>query len=352
MRLKLSRWLTWSLVLLVAAFSATTWWFFSNEPLTTLALDVSTESVRFKVTESRASTLVLPRARAEGVAGCLQAIELVLDRGAVVSYRRVQRGLLEIQVEGGSTLRHGSKEGTPGLRFDRSIELQLGGKGCAALATDTVRLPITGTDVVVGESLRWMNRSAPGAAMLLKGDLAIYARASADLFWVPLTWGPFQAHALYLATGMSVPAGSIIEIAPARGGGIARWSGFADVAFGDDDPPGMAARATAHTARAHIYLPGHNVVADKPSLPEEVALSLMARWVGDPNLQLAYGVVLGLTLILSTFAAVAALPFAAKEPHDQFAPSPPPPVVERLHQRHESVRVERRARRAGPSGRR
>ena len=128
----------------------------------------------------------------------------------------------------------------------------------------------------------------------------------------------------------------------------APWTGFADIGFRDEDAPGMSVRASANTARALVYLPGANVVAANPSLPEEIVLSLLARIVGDPNLQILYAMAAGFTVLVSTFAAFVGL-HASKEQEHAEATTPLVHVSlrERLRHARRGMRDGSAQRRAG-----
>jgi hypothetical protein len=309
-------WVSRALILLLVMFVVVTAWVLSKDPITTLAIELKTEVASIIVADPNASAFRLPHAVLEGEVACRHRVEVFPERGSKLTYSRFQRGELRIEIDGLSSIEFATSptKSAPRKRasLGTSAEMTVNKGKCGGAELTGVRLPFQGIPKF-GETQRRIGpTSDPEATLLLSGELSVYARA------VPLSLsaGPFRRDALYLAHQMSIPAGSVIQSARNTDGPQARWVGFADVSFRDDDPGALEVFAATNTARMQIHMPVPNVISDKPSEPEEIALSLMARLAGDPNLQVVYGVLLAFTVLISTYAAYVGLHPTPEAIHD------------------------------------
>lgn len=323
----MSSWVARALILLLVMFVVVTGWALNKDPITTLAVELKTEVASIVVADPSASAFRLPHAVLEGEVACRHRVEVFPERGSKLTYSRFQRGELRIEIDGQSSIESATSAAKSAPRkrepLGASAAMTVNKGKCGGADLAGVRFPFQGVPKF-GETQRRIGpTSDPDATLLLSGELYVYARAVPDILGMRLNAGPFRRDALYLAHQMSIPAGSVIQSAHSADGPQARWIGFADVSFRDDDPAGLQVFASTNTARMQIYLPVPNVISDKPSEPEEIALSLMARLAGDPNLQVVYGVILAFTVLMSTYAAYVGLHPTAEVKHDVIEDSRP-----------------------------
>lgn len=276
-------------------------WVAYRAPVTILAAQLRSEHASVIVTNDNAARFMLPHAFVGGTETCLSNVLVSPPRGKRVEYLRRSRAALRIVLPVGTTWDRG--EGMEPLP-EASLVLEFRDKDCNNAKTGHVRLPIAGI-AEFGEAQRDLaGRPTEGEradALLLSGRVIVYARAIPDLFWVPLSFGPFEANALYVVRDIEIPGGAVLATSnpdprhtSERRESDPRWSGFADIEFNDNDPSAMTVSAAVNAGDVTIKLPGARVTADsrKYSEADVIPLTLLARLTGDPNLLVIY-VVLG-----------------------------------------------------------
>lgn len=295
-------------------------WVAYRSPVTVVAAQLRTEHVSFVVTNDNAARFVLPHAHVKSTGTCLTNVLVSPPRGKRVTYLRHGRAAVSIVLPADTTWDSG--HGTRPWQESEIVEVRAFGcngpttecvrdcectkraacaaPGCNCPKIDGVRLPIAGI-AEFGEAKRDIpGRSTEGDradAMLLSGRIVVYARAVPDLFWKRLNFGPFVPNALYVVRDIDIPGGTILATHSREGQeGVGesqndpRWSGFVDIEFGDDDPTAMSVAAAVNTADVKVKLLGARATADgaRYSDSDVVPLTLLARLIGDPNLQLIY----------------------------------------------------------------
>jgi hypothetical protein len=272
-------------------------WVAYRAPVTIAAAQLRSEHASVIVTNENAARFVLPHAFVNGTETCVSNVLISPPRGTRVEYLRHGRSALKIVMPVGTTWDHG--QGMEPLPEESRV-LEIKDKDCKCNQTDRVRLPIAGI-AEFGEVQRDLSgRLTDGEradALLLSGRIVVYARAIPDLFWMPLTVGPFEANALYVVRDIEIPGGTILatgrhdpQSANSRRDSDPRWSGFVDIEFGENDPTAMTVAASVNANDVTIKLPGARVTADgrKYSDADVIPLTLLARLTGDPNLLVIY----------------------------------------------------------------
>lgn len=279
------------------------------KPSTMFVLTARTESMDVSVVHVDAARFTLENAWSEATDACMNAIEVVVERGGVITYARKIDGPLYISIRGPA---HWIGSDDAVHQSSADTRFVIGDPALACGPSRWLRLPANGLVSVGIES------SVPASAddlLLLEGNLRLFNRAIDRLFGViRLDGGPFKAHSLYLAGEMPIPSGSRLDNARNLQSKAAVWSGTVSVDMNAGGDPAMTVEMASNAQSVDLWAPAifepstpWEATADSPvpgQVPDVVALSLGSRLSSDPNLRWLFGLIAGFGLIVGILGEV------------------------------------------------
>jgi hypothetical protein len=285
--------LVFSLIIAVIGFA-------TNLPSTTVSVALLTETLEMVTVNPRQGRILLEHARVNDY-GCVRNVVLSPGQGSRVYYSRPRHQALQIVISGDSLIEYtpAAQSNIKERRSERSTSIRAviadaGTEKCEENMPVGVRLPVHGL-VRYGTEFAPFSDATP-SLQLLSGKVSVFSRATDSLVGIPLSVAPFVPNALYGTAPIEIPGGSVLEGADnsARGstGDATPWYGFADVGFTTSDPGAIQVAASTNARRIKLHPP--NPVANEERTgvqPDVIALSMVARLGGDPNLLWLYSVV-------------------------------------------------------------
>ena len=255
-----------------------------------MILDAQTEVVRINGLRPDSSSIWLESTRESTTESCLNEVWMSPGVGAGVRYSATADGSIRVRTYGDWSVQSATTEIT---HYSDFREYVIASKNTYCKHSAAVRLPLNGYLEVGSE--QFFTSSNNEMLLLTDAALTLYGRAISKILGkIPLDSGPFNAHSLYLADVLAVPAGSRISGAKAADGLPARWWGFVNIEF-SDQRGNMHAKATTNATSVNVFAPSPS--AGDIGEPDRFRLTSGIRFTNDPNLLWIYSI-LGLVALL------------------------------------------------------
>lgn len=276
---------------------------------TVFAISARTETLTVRVVNEEAAAFGLRRALlvpvADGAPVCVEDVQVSPRAGATVQYARFARERASIVIDERDTdlapLHAVAGTAPPSWagRIAPPVQLVLDPASNTCTPTGTVRLPVSGTLVTLGEEPAFGDTPAAPRLALLSGAVQTLVRATEWTEtqdwrrwpdWVIGTalelLGLGQQDELFSLGRTEIPPGGAVRGAAQENGAPADWSGFADLDFADPLHRGFPVEASSYAAAIDVLLPPMVARRGQAEAKQHLSLSLTDRFGADPGLKL------------------------------------------------------------------